>query len=172
MHQKTQHIYSAAWFAQSHWSAYRRAGRSWRGKAMAFAGALRRVCYRWLYWRRSVSRDSPCHGSALTSTRRSNCPRHRSGGHYAVKFEVRGPRGLRSGRTSAILSVNADPQRVDAARSRWSKALTASVPAVMGNVVAQGDSNSIGCPIVIDGQVEAERISNEVNAFTYCRVTA
>jgi hypothetical protein len=40
----------------------------------------------------------------------------------------------------------------------------------VGNVVAQGDSTSIGCRIVVDGQVKAERISNEVNAFTYCRV--
>jgi hypothetical protein len=38
------------------------------------------------------------------------------------------------------------------------------------NVVAQGDSDSIGCRILVDGQVKAERISNEVNAFTYCRV--
>jgi Mycobacterium membrane protein len=46
--------------------------------------------------------------------------------------------------------MNADPQQV---------------PAVMGDVVAQGDSNSIGCPIVVDGQVDAERISHEVNAY-------
>jgi hypothetical protein len=40
----------------------------------------------------------------------------------------------------------------------------------MGNVVAQGDSNRIGCRIVVDGQVKAERISNEVNAYTHCLV--
>jgi Mycobacterium membrane protein len=48
--------------------------------------------------------------------------------------------------------------------------LTANAPAVMGNVVAQGDSNSIGCRIVVNGQVKAERISNEVNAYTHCLV--
>jgi hypothetical protein len=48
--------------------------------------------------------------------------------------------------------------------------ITANVPAVMGNVVAQGDSNSIGCRIVVNGQVKAERISNEVNAYTHCLV--
>jgi Mycobacterium membrane protein len=37
----------------------------------------------------------------------------------------------------------------------------------MGNVVAQGDSNSVGCPIVVDGQVEAERISYEVNVYPH-----
>jgi hypothetical protein len=40
----------------------------------------------------------------------------------------------------------------------------------MGNVVAQGDSNRIGCRIVVDGQFKAERISNEVNAYTHCLV--
>ena len=29
----------------------------------------------------------------------------------------------------------------------------------MGNIVAQGDSDSIGCRIVVDGEVKAERIS-------------
>lgn len=48
--------------------------------------------------------------------------------------------------------------------------ITANVPAVMGNAVAQGDSNSIGCRIVVNGQVKAERISNEVNAYTHCLV--
>jgi hypothetical protein len=69
--------------------------------------------------------------------------------------------------------VNADPQRVDAARLPWSMALTASVPAVMQPVMQRcgaGDSNSIGCPIVVDGQVEAERISHEVNGYPHCLV--
>lgn len=49
----------------------------------------------------------------------------------------------------------------------WSLQLNANVPAVVGNVVAQGDSNGIGCRIVVNGQVKAERISNEVNAHTH-----
>ena len=40
----------------------------------------------------------------------------------------------------------------------------------MGNLVAQGNSNTIGCRITVDGVVKAERISNEVNAYTYCLV--
>jgi hypothetical protein len=38
---------------------------------------------------------------------------------------------------------------------------------MVGNVVSQGDCDSIGCRIVVDGQVKAERISNEVNAYTH-----
>ena len=37
-----------------------------------------------------------------------------------------------------------------------------------GRVVAQGDSDSIGCRILVDDEVKAERISNQVNAFTSC----
>jgi Mycobacterium membrane protein len=46
--------------------------------------------------------------------------------------------------------------------------LTTTSAAVMGNIVAQGNSNSIGCRIVVDGVIKAEKISHEVNAFTYC----
>jgi hypothetical protein len=44
--------------------------------------------------------------------------------------------------------------------------------AVVGNVVAQGDSDSIGCRIVVDGQVKAEKITHEVSAFTFCQLKA
>jgi hypothetical protein len=38
----------------------------------------------------------------------------------------------------------------------------------MGNIVAQGNGNTIGCRITVDDVVKAERISHEVDAFTYC----
>ena len=41
---------------------------------------------------------------------------------------------------------------------------------VMGTIVAQRDS--VGCRIVVDGVVKAEKISHEVNAFTYCVLKA
>jgi hypothetical protein len=42
----------------------------------------------------------------------------------------------------------------------------------VGSIAAQGDSDSIGCRIMVDGEVKAERISNEVNAFTFCLLKA
>lgn len=42
----------------------------------------------------------------------------------------------------------------------------------MGNIVAQGNSNTIGCRIVVDGVVKAEKVTHEVNAFTYCVLKA
>ena len=41
----------------------------------------------------------------------------------------------------------------------------------MGNIVTQGDSDSIGCRIVVDGEVKAAR-SHEVYAFTFCLLKA
>jgi hypothetical protein len=48
--------------------------------------------------------------------------------------------------------------------------ITTTKPAVMGNLVAQGDSDSIGCRITVDGEVKAERVSSGVNAYTFCLV--
>ena len=86
----------------------------------------------------------------------------------SVLYEVFGPVGTVA--DISYFDVNSDPRRVDGARLPWSIKITTNSPAVVGNVVAQGDSSSIGCRIVVDGHVKAERISNEVNAFTYCRV--
>jgi hypothetical protein len=86
----------------------------------------------------------------------------------SVVYEVFGPVGTVA--DISYFDVNADPRRVDKARLPWTIKITTNSPTVVGNVVAQGDSNSIGCRIVVDGHVKAERISNEVNAFTYCRV--
>jgi len=86
----------------------------------------------------------------------------------SVVYDVFGPVG--SVADISYFDVNSDPRRVDRARLPWSIQLTTNSPAVVGNVVAQGDTDSIGCRIVVDGHVKAERISNEVNAFTFCRV--
>jgi hypothetical protein len=68
----------------------------------------------------------------------------------------------------SYFDVNADPRHVDGAKLPWTLKLTTTSPAVMGNIVAQGNSNAIGCRIVVDDVVKAERISHEVNAFTFC----
>jgi hypothetical protein len=86
----------------------------------------------------------------------------------SVVYEIFGPVGTVA--DISYFDLNSAPRRVDGARLPWSVHITANSPAVVGNVVAQGDSDSIGCRILVDGQVKAERISKEVNAFTYCRV--
>lgn len=83
-------------------------------------------------------------------------------------YEVFGPPGTVA--DISYFDVNGDPKRVDNAQLPWSIHITTNLAAVMGNLVAQGDTNSIGCRILVDDVVKAERISNEVNAYTFCLV--
>jgi hypothetical protein len=70
--------------------------------------------------------------------------------------------------TITYLDVDAQPKRVDHTRLPWSYDTTTTQPAVIVNVSAQGDRDSIGCRIKIDNIVRDERTVNSLNAFTYC----
>jgi hypothetical protein len=85
-----------------------------------------------------------------------------------VVYEVFGPTGTVA--DISYFDVNSQPQQVYGAILPWSLKITTASQSVLGSVVAQGDSDSIGCRIVVNGEVKAERISNEVNAFTHCLV--
>ena len=83
-----------------------------------------------------------------------------------LRYEVFGPPG-----TVALISYyddNGAPQHVDAASLPWSLEFAITAATGIGNVAAQGDSDSIGCRIVVDGVVKAENTSHEVSAFTSC----
>lgn len=83
-----------------------------------------------------------------------------------VVLEVFGPPGTVA--TINYVDVEAQPQRVDNATLPWSYDTTTTDPAVFVNVMAQGDSHSIGCRIIIDDVVKDERTVNTLNAYTYC----
>lgn len=85
-----------------------------------------------------------------------------------LTYEIFGPPGTVA--DISYFDVNSELQRVDGAVLPWSLHITTNDAAVMGNIVAQGNSDSIGCRITVDGKVRAERVSNEVNAYTYCLV--
>lgn len=85
-----------------------------------------------------------------------------------LTYEIFGPPGTVA--DISYFDVNSEPQRVDGAVLPWSLHITTNDAAVMGNIVAQGNSDSIGCRITVDGKVRAERVFNEVNAYTYCLV--
>ena len=85
-----------------------------------------------------------------------------------VMYEVFGPGGTVA--DISYFDASSQPQQVDGAPLPWSLTMTIDSPAVVANLVAQGDSHSIGCRIVVDGEVKAESVSNEVNAFTHCLV--
>jgi MmpS family membrane protein len=87
-----------------------------------------------------------------------------------VVYEVFGPPGTVA--DISYFDVNADPQLVESASLPWSLDIATNLATVVGNIVAQGDGDSIGCRIVVDGVVKAERITHEVNAFTFCMLKA
>jgi hypothetical protein len=83
-----------------------------------------------------------------------------------VILEVFGPPGTVA--TITYVDVHAQPQRVDDATLPWSYDKTTTDPAVFVNVIAQGNSGSIGCRITIDDVVKDERSVDTMNAYTYC----
>lgn len=85
-----------------------------------------------------------------------------------VTYEIFGPPGAVA--TINYLNLDAEPQIARDVTLPWSLTLTTTAPAAGANIVAQGDSDSIGCRIVIDGVLKDERVSNGVSAQTFCFV--
>jgi Mycobacterium membrane protein len=85
-----------------------------------------------------------------------------------VLYEIFGPAGTVA--DINYLDADAQPQRVDGATLPWSLMLTTTLTAVAANVVAQGDSDSIGCRITVNGDVREEHSVDAHNAQTSCLV--
>lgn len=85
-----------------------------------------------------------------------------------VVYEVYGPPGTVA--NINYLDINAQPRRVDNAPLPWTLSVTTTLPSVSVNVVAQGDSDQIGCRIIVNDVVKDERSSQGVNAQTFCIV--
>jgi hypothetical protein len=85
-----------------------------------------------------------------------------------VTYEIFGPEGAVA--TINYLDLNAQPQEVKDTALPWSITLTTTAPASNANIVAQGDSDTIGCRIIVDGKVKDEKSSDGVSAQTFCLV--
>jgi Mycobacterium membrane protein len=85
-----------------------------------------------------------------------------------VLYEIFGPAGTVA--DINYLDADAQPQRVDAATLPWSLELVTTLTAVAANVVAQGDSDTIGCRITVNGDVRDEHSVDAHNAQTSCLV--
>jgi Mycobacterium membrane protein len=83
-----------------------------------------------------------------------------------VVLEVFGPPGTVA--TINYLDINAQPQRAEDVTLPWRYDTTTTKPAVLVNVMAQGDGDSLGCRIIIDDVVKDERQVDTANAYTYC----
>jgi MmpS family membrane protein len=87
-----------------------------------------------------------------------------------VTYEVYGPGGTTG--SVSFLDNNAQSKQADFTSLPWTYTITTTVPAVIANVVAQGDSDNIGCRITVNGEVRDERYSAGRHAQTSCLVKA
>jgi Mycobacterium membrane protein len=85
-----------------------------------------------------------------------------------VRLEVFGPAGAVA--DINYLDVNAAPQRIDDTPLPWSYSVTTVAPAVSVNVVAQGDSQVIGCRITVNGDIKDQRTVEGIHPQTFCLV--
>ncbi|MDR3660789.1 MAG: MmpS family transport accessory protein [Mycobacterium sp.] len=83
-----------------------------------------------------------------------------------VLFEVFGSPG--SVATINYLDIHAQPQHVDNVSLPWSQTLTTDDPTLYADLRAQGDGNTIGCRITVNGIVKDERSSDNVNGYIAC----
>ena len=87
-----------------------------------------------------------------------------------VTYEVFGPSDTAG--SVSYLNKNAEPERANFTGLPWTYTLTTTIPAVIANVVAQGNSDSISCRIIVNGDVRDEQSSNGHHAQTFCLVKA
>lgn len=85
-----------------------------------------------------------------------------------VRYEVFGPTGTVA--SINYLDADAQPQQILNAATPWSLTLVTTLTAVVGNVVARGDTEMLGCRITVNGVIRDERIVNAHNAHTSCLV--
>lgn len=85
-----------------------------------------------------------------------------------VVYKVYGPPGTVA--NINYLDINAQPQKASNVPLPWTLSVTSTLPSVSVNIVAQGDSNQIGCRIIVNDVVKDERSSQGVNAQTFCIV--
>ena len=87
-----------------------------------------------------------------------------------LTYEVFGPPGAVA--DISYFDVDGTPRFVKNVTLPWSLQNDVSKATAFGNLMAQGDSDMIGCRILVNNEVKSEKISNEVNAFTSCVVQA
>lgn len=87
-----------------------------------------------------------------------------------VTYEVYGP-GDTTGSVS-YLDKKAQPEQASFTSLPWTLTITTTVPAVIASVVAQGNSDSIGCRITVNGELKDERSTSGRHAQTSCLVKA
>jgi hypothetical protein len=81
-------------------------------------------------------------------------------------YEVFGPPGTVA--NISYFDQDTEPQYITDVSLPWRLQFDIGDATAMGSLMAQGDSDNLGCRITVDGEVKAEKISDNVNAFTSC----
>jgi hypothetical protein len=87
-----------------------------------------------------------------------------------VTYELFGS-GASTGNVS-YLNADTQPEQTKFTSLPWSYSMTTTDPAVIANVVAQGDGDNMGCRIVVNGHVLDEQFSDGPRAQVFCLVKA
>jgi hypothetical protein len=107
------------------------------------------------------SHNNTSAGSGLSEQTEPFNPKH-------ITLEVFGSPGAVA--TINYVDINVQPQQILNAALPWSLTMVTTQPGAFSNLVAQGNADSLGCRILVDGAVKDERIVNEMNAYTFCLV--
>ncbi|MEE6137821.1 MmpS family transport accessory protein [Mycobacterium sp. 050128] len=87
-----------------------------------------------------------------------------------VTYEVYGPSDTAG--SVSYLNKNAQSEQATFTRLPWTYTIDTTVPALIANVVAQGDGDNIGCRITVNDEVKAESSTAGRHAQTSCLVKA
>lgn len=87
-----------------------------------------------------------------------------------VTYEVFGPSDTQG--SVSYLNSDAQPEEANFTSLPWTYTITTTIPAVIANVVAQGNSDNIGCRITVNGDVKDQQTSRGHYAQTFCLVKA
>lgn len=105
----------------------------------------------------------PSYADTPSADSKSFDPKH-------LTYEVFGPPGA-----VAMISYfdgDGEPQTLRDVRLPWSATFTIAQTTAVGNLMAQGDSDTIGCRILVDDEVKSERTAHQASALTYCLLKA
>lgn len=110
------------------------------------------------------SEESAPYGDTRTDTSKPFEPK-------ILRYEVFGPAG-----TTADVSFfdgDGEPRFLQGVALPWSLEFPITATAGVGSVAAQGDSETLGCRITVDGEVKSEKVAtHEVSTFTSCLLKA
>ena len=87
-----------------------------------------------------------------------------------VRYEVLGPGN--TGGSVSYTNQDSQPEQATFSTLPWTFTIETTLSSVIASVVAQGNSDSIGCRITVDGEVRDEQHASAHHTQTSCLVKA